>query len=250
MDESHYPAGWVAGASITLKGTNRATSVNKMGEYAFDYLPVGAYAVVCTTERATINGERDFRDTVLDNISVFPDSSSHLDIYLEPMPAFIEISKSDSIPLSSLTNGWKLFKSEYGYFGNSSATLIAARDGDRRIIFRTTSLKGYVNISTPEQALEFVRLFSDTNTFYLFKPNNRQDDFLEVTLEATKLGDLHVPSPIVTSFEGYFRIERFVCAYDGVLYKIQEKLSPDGEYVITKRDTISTKLQAWLPMAM
>ena len=90
-------------------------------------------------------------------------------------PAWL-ISRSHPVALSSLRDGWKLYKSEGHESGlppEAFQKLFAVRPRDgpyaaARLIAWPSDMRSMVPINTADKALEFVRLFTQHDTYWLF----------------------------------------------------------------------------------
>lgn len=120
-------------------------------------------------------------------------------------------------------------------------------DGKRRTpVNWPADLKGHVRITTPEQAIEYVRLFSSSNTWYRF-PEYR---YLELIPSGSWLDALFKASPgnisdsefsqlglarlCIIPHEDGFRIRRSAARVSGTyveaIYVFDETVSADGSY--------------------
>jgi hypothetical protein len=91
----------------------------------------------------------------------------------------IWIDEKSPIKVSFDTKGHQFFKGTDGELGTPAEAflkLVAVKGDEKTILPATQSLKGYVVLKTPSDALEFVRLFTNLDTQYLFK----DADWIEV----------------------------------------------------------------------
>ena len=153
------------------------------------------------------------------SLTVHPREELDRRIDAEELPGWVEADDTKPIPLSSLVNGWKLYEGGGVMFGlpaEAFAKLVAVKGDERRILYRTTSLAGYVRIRTEEQALELVRLFTNLETHYLF------EDFSETEVklahgkpELSELAEaeyrrLKITEPSVRRDGNWFVITRYL----------------------------------------
>lgn len=161
------------------------------------------------------------------------------------------------VRLSSLVDGWTLYEGEYalvtGVPREAFARLVAVRGDEKRILYRTTSLAGYVRIETGEQALEMVRLFSSVDVGYLF------EDFgeIEVTMatgepEMGEIADeeyrrLRLSPPTVTPQGSWFVITRYLADHGHDIWWVRELVRRDGGYLMTDRALVAQNVDISLP---
>jgi hypothetical protein len=119
------------------------------------------------------------------------------------------------------------------------------------VLLGRASLEGHVRIQTPEQALEFVRLFSTPNTWYLSRlermvevtAGKRPDRFRFVVSER-QFSECCIP-PAATlaasSSSGvkWFEVRRTVVEEDYQVFAITEVVDSDGNYTITDKSPLS-----------
>ncbi len=170
--------------------------------------------------------------------------------------ALLGYDKERPVPLSSLVDGWRLYEGEGELTGvprEAFARLFAVRGDEARILYRTTSLAGYVRIETAEQALEMVRLFSSVDTGYLF------EDFGEVEIRMAKgepeLGEiteeeyrrLRISEPSVTRHGASFVITRCLADEQHHAWRVRELVHEDGSYRLTDRALVAEVVDITLP---
>jgi hypothetical protein len=136
------------------------------------------------------------------------------------------------------TKGATFYKGGRGVLGlplENHLRLIAVKDRDKVEIPTVSDLKGRVVIRNPEEALEFVRLFTSPATHYLF-PDNR---YVEPTAEDQREKNLAL-EPITSREEnGAFVIERNLVCRDGKLVRATERVTPDGDYSLVRTEVIN-----------
>jgi len=170
--------------------------------------------------------------------------------------ALLGYEKERPVPLSSLIDGWQLYEGEGELTGvprEAFARLFAVRGDEEHILYRTTSLAGYVRIRTPEQALEMVRLFSSVETGYLF------EDFGEVEIRMAagepELGEiteeeyrrLGIAAPTVTRHGSWFVITRCLADEHHQAWRVRELVHEDGSYRLTDRVLVAEVVDIALP---
>jgi len=115
------------------------------------------------------------------------------------------------------------------------------------VLLGRASLEGHVAIQTPEQALEFVRLFSTPNTWYL----SRLERMVEVTagkeadrarfvVSEERFSECCVPPTATltgasTDDVKWFEVRRTVVEEDYRAFAITEAVDSDGNYTITDK---------------
>lgn len=168
----------------------------------------------------------------------------------------VSYDKERPVSLSSMVDGWKLYEGEGALTGvprEAFAHLVAVRGDERRILYRTTSLAGYVRIDTPEQALEMVRLFSSVDLGYLF------EDFGEVEIAAAngepELGEiaeeeyrrLRLSAPSVTRQGSWFVVTRYLADEKHHAWWVRELVRRDGSYRLADRALVAEDVDIALP---
>jgi len=184
------------------------------------------------------------------------------------------------VALSSLRPGWKLFEGDGVDFGiprQMFAILIAVhKTRGTRIMREPSDFGGVVEITSCEQALEYVRLPTSPNTLYLFyekdflEPARRRvHGFPSVAIEvipgdAEPLRDGEVPreefvrlglrTPIVTAIKGGYRVRRCLAWSDSedadgryTVYWTEELVGHDGAYRIVSKSLASTNVEISFP---
>jgi len=165
----------------------------------------------------------------------------------DPCADRIWLEKPLAVPFQ--TNGYTLYRGtkgcEIGLPPEAFLKLVAVKtelDGEKYkiVLPKTTSLKGYAAIKTPEDALALARLFTDLNTHYLFEDS----EWLEIahstekgklswawlpTVEFTRLG---LFAPKVKKENNRFVIERCLLNSRHEIVRSKETIAKDGGYVI------------------
>ncbi|HEX3250327.1 MAG TPA: hypothetical protein VHS05_12930 [Pyrinomonadaceae bacterium] len=136
------------------------------------------------------------------------------------------------------TKGATFYKGGRGVLGlpiENHLRLIAVKDHDKVEVPTVSDLKGRVVITSKEEALEFVRLFTSRATHYLF-PDNQ---YLEPTTEDQQQKNLAL-KPVTSEEEnGAFVIERNLVSREGKLVRATERVTPDGEYSVVSTEVIN-----------
>ena len=149
----------------------------------------------------------------------------------------IYILEDRPVPVSFANKFDAFFKGGRGILGTpveAFLRLIGVR-GDRRIeIEKVEDLEGQVSITTPAEALEFVRLFSSFDTHYLF-PKMQYVEPTATDYETKK--DQLEPPRVVPERDG-FLITRNLVDAKGRLIKATEQVSTDGAYELLDAEVI------------
>lgn len=114
-------------------------------------------------------------------------------------------------------------------------------------------LQGFVRIDSLEKAVEFVRLLTSGHTYFLFRPNIMIEVFKGSSKENRIIGECNpeffkkhkLKNLEIELKEGFFEIKRYVVMLSWplskknhdtspFLYKIVEKVFPDGKYIVEK----------------
>ena len=163
------------------------------------------------------------------------------------------VLEDEPVHLPSLVGGWHLFKGYevtadgplVGTPAEAFLKLVAVRDGDAHILRTPYDFQGLVRLSDTNDALAFVRLFSNNETFYLFGDNG----FVEVAAtDSNERGFAELPraefdrlglyAPRVQVAPGGFVIRRCLArgtgGARGDVYGVEERVSTDGRYSATR----------------
>ncbi len=168
----------------------------------------------------------------------------------------VNYDKERPVALSSLVDGWKLYEGEGVLTGvprEAFAHLVAVRGDKRRILYRTTSLAGYVRIDTGEQALEMVRLFSSVDLGYLFEDfgeieitmANGEPDLGEVAEEEYRR--LRLSAPSVKRQGSWFVVTRYLADEKHHAWWVRELVHRDGSYLLADRALVGENVDITLP---
>lgn len=173
----------------------------------------------------------------------------------------IEISEHiGSIKVPFDTNGYVFYqgrKGEGGFPFQAFAKLVAVKGNEKIILPKTTSLKGYVSIKSLEGALAFVRLFTSVDTDYLFEDSPGIEATSKADASGGKIGYGQVPQnewerlklfePKIRAVDGSFLVERCLLNYNHEIFHSEEKVSTEGEYSISKKETLQKNSKIQLP---
>jgi hypothetical protein len=152
---------------------------------------------------------------------------------------------------------WKFFKGSDELLGvpiEAFLKLVAVKEGEKRILPSTKSFKGYVQIRNSNDALSFVRLFTDIDTHYLFEDS----EYIEVCptiqkpswgeLSAQDFADLGLSEPLVTKDGEFFLIVRYVVDDNRNIFQIHEQVSVLGDYQIVKKTPVAKDVKILTPI--
>ena len=155
--------------------------------------------------------------------------------------------KDKPVRVSFDTKGYAFYKGGRGILGTpieAYLRLIAVKGDEKIEILRVSDLKTRVVINSPQDALEFVRLFTSSKTHSLFpevlniEPSEAEDlpGAGEYTKEyAERIG----LEPATSTPEGNgFIVERNLLDSTGKLFRATESVGRDGDYALLRRMTI------------
>ena len=169
-----------------------------------------------------------------------PDAPPESDIWID------EDSGAIKVPFE--TNGYTFFQGEDGEGGGlpleAFLKLVAVKGNRRTILHRTTSLRSYVKLKNGNEALAFVRLFTDENSHYLFKdslgieirhvPSALSAFVKNATMSTSRFKELGLFDPRVRkTANGSFVIERFILTPKREIVQTEETVESDGRYTAT-----------------
>lgn len=142
--------------------------------------------------------------------------------------------------------------------------LVVVHGREVRLLNTTTSLVGYVAITNEAQALEFVRLFSERSTHYLFDDSeyielSRVNTNGAVVFDVARAKAAGVPvddlSPHVTRLGNGFTVCRYVASregppaiFDHSIFRLTESVANNGAYRIVEKHLAATNIMVQLPM--
>lgn len=174
----------------------------------------------------------------------------------------IWISEKDGpIKVAFDTNGYVFYKGTDGIMGSPVQAFfkLVAVKGDKKIILpKTTSFKSYASLNKPEEALAFVRLFTNLDTHYLFKDS----DWIEVFNGKTDIlgGEMYpggvfkndwekfgLFEPKITTTADGFLIERCLLNSKKEIFHSEERVGIDGEYSMKIKSIIQKNSEAPFP---
>lgn len=139
--------------------------------------------------------------------------------------------------------------------------LVAVRDGITKMLTTPTNLVNFVAINTKTQALEFVRLFSQEKTHYLFSG----DGFLELpkysqqsafsfwynpeSVQRARAAKVPIDDPpiVVTRTNGVYWVSRYGIDWHKNILKVVELVSTNGTYSIFERRIVATNILTRMP---
>lgn len=163
----------------------------------------------------------------------------------------IWILESEPVQVSYTTKGYTFYKGGTGILGTPiehQLRLVAVKGKEKTMIASVADLKDRVNIMTPEQALDFVRLFTAPETHFLLSDsayieprltNDRISGVGEYTAEYNKQMQLKA-EVLKTDVDG-FVIERNLLDKTGKLFRVIERVSKNGVYALEKKVLIDDK---------
>jgi hypothetical protein len=162
----------------------------------------------------------------------------------------IWILESEPIQVSFDTKGYMFYKGGRGILGSpieSYLRLVAVKGEDKIEILIVSDLKERVVIKSPDEALEFVRLFTSIETHFLFKDIHSIEP--RVADDAPGIGEYTEEyerrmglEPVRSSVEGdSFVIERNLVDNERKLFRAIERVGQDGAYSLETTRTIDAE---------
>jgi hypothetical protein len=169
----------------------------------------------------------------------------------------IWILENEEIPVSFNTKGFKFHKGGQGVVGEPEEAylrLVAVKGEDKIEIRNPSDLRDRVVITSPEEALEFVRLFTGIRTHFLF-PDNR---YLEASEARNGPGlaeyskeygkRLNLQPARVRQQGDDFLIERNLLDKSGMLFRAIERVTRDGDYAVLTTTVIDERSPVIYPL--
>jgi len=160
------------------------------------------------------------------------------------------IDESRPLRVSFDTHGWRFHPGARGIVGTPAEAflrLVAVRGDTREVVEGVAGLRGRVALSTPEQALELVRLFTLPATHYLFPDSRRVEPApadgapgpARYTADyAAKVGIR--PASARREGDG-FVVERALLEAGGALVHARERVAADGAYALEEARTLDPR---------
>jgi hypothetical protein len=155
----------------------------------------------------------------------------------------IWIFEDEPIRVSYGTKGYIFYKGGSGILGSpieAQLRLVSVKGAERIELPSVADLKGRVVIESCEEALEFVRLFTSTDTHYLFSGIH----YIESTLadNSPGLGEyteaykqrMNLEPPSCRQKGDVYIIERNLADRAGKLFRATERVGRDGDYSLLK----------------
>ena len=244
----------LAGIKVILDDRTYSIETDTGGNFSFIGINAGKHTLTCKT------GNQFYEDAIV-TVNVRHDAPTPpVVVIAEIKSEAIQAFTKDTVKLSSLKEGYMMFKGGYGFgiIQNETATtnMVMIHNNKKRLVLRPANMKGYVQLKDSAQALEYARLFTDFNTFYLFKDPSPNNSFIEVqeTMDKPSYGEmpqaqfkrLGLHAPVVTNDENYFYITRYLISTSRNLYKVNEKIGFDGDYEM-KKTLILTHMDISIP---
>lgn len=165
---------------------------------------------------------------------------------------FIIFFLTINVPFT-LSKGCKLEKEWIGIYPDNLERLQLKCGKNVFNILHPLNLSGYVKIETSEDALNYVRFFSNLDNYHLFYMNGMvevvygkegKDDICEkfYCVDEEEYNNASIFKPkVIVEFENRqknFMVERYVVKINRKIYKIREWVKPNGEYYITNEEVI------------
>jgi hypothetical protein len=161
------------------------------------------------------------------------------------------------------TSGYTFYRgtdSELGEPLEAFLKLVAVNGRQRVLLPRTTSLRGYVTLTNDNDALAFVRLFTDLDTHYLFDDSpgveirhvaKMPERLQYATMTTKRFRDRGLFEPRVRkTAKGSFVIERFLLTFERKIVQTEETVEADGRYASKVVKTMSEEEELVFPMYM
>ena len=230
----------LTGVKVRLDDQKFTIDSDNGGNFSFSSIPSGNHTITCMFANPM------YEDAFVEVIVQPGIATSPVTVVAEINSDVIHESRKDSLKLSSLKPGYMLYKGGYALGTGHPLTnsLVLVHDKKRRLILRSTNLKGSVLLQDSSQAIEYARLFTNIETFYLFKDPSPDNSFIELRPatgkpsygEMTKeeLKRLGMRSPWVVHDADHFYITRYLLSTLHNLYKVDETIGFDGDYQIKK----------------
>lgn len=159
----------------------------------------------------------------------------------------IWILEDQIIPVSFDTKGYTFYKGGKGIPGTPMEKflqLVAVKGDDKVLIPTIPDLKGRVVIKSPEEALEFVRLFTAPDTHYLFRDSRYiEPNLMSTTPTIVEYSDdyqkqMNLQPPETGREDSVFTIQRNLVTAPRRLIRARERVGADGEYSIVETQVI------------
>src|SRR6266852_2779104 len=205
----------LAGVRLMIEDPKYNGETDANGNFTINGVESGVHTLTCK------GGRPLYEDQVM-TVTVRQDSPVVLFIVAEFKSEAVRPLMKDTVKLSALKSGYELFRGGYGLGLEPTVInyLVAVHDNKRRLLARPEALRGYLEVRDSAQALEFARLFTGLNTYYLFRDANPDNIYIEVTAAVgkssygempremfTKLG---LKPPFVVSDASHFYITRYL----------------------------------------
>ena len=167
------------------------------------------------------------------------------------------ILDDEPIEVSFDTKGYSWFKATSGGLGDPSEAflrLIAVKQDEQIVIQTIPDLAGRVIIRSPEEALEFVRLFTSVATHYLFPDSQyleaREADNGPGAGEYSKTygEEMNLKPPVARHEGDVFLLDRTLVNRKGKLLRGKEQVSRDGGYELLEAVVIDERTPVIYPL--
>ena len=169
----------------------------------------------------------------------------------------IWLLEDEPITVSFDTKGYAFYKGARGLLGTPVERflrLVAVKGPEKVELPRVADLRGRVGLASPDQALEFVRLFTSPETHYLFP----ESQVIEPRAARGDPGPGEYPEeygerlqlePARARAEGEtFVVERNLVDRAGTLLRATERVGQDGAYALERTTTIDAGSPVTFPL--
>jgi hypothetical protein len=137
--------------------------------------------------------------------------------------------------------------------------LVAVGGDSSYALDRRSSLVGSVEVRSAEDALAFVRLFSQRKTHYLFADSDFLElqkyapdwDFWPDSVSIRQAREAGIPFDSLTvevvAVDGGYRITRYAADWEGNVFRVVEQVGTDGTYEVLRREVLARGLRITMP---
>jgi hypothetical protein len=173
------------------------------------------------------------------------------------VPYDIWILQDQKISVSFDTRGYTFYRGGQGILGDpveAYLRLVGVKGEEKVLLPQVSDLQGRVRLRTPEQALEFLRLFSAINTHYLFpdysylEPQEDGEEPSPGEYAPAYAAHANLARPVARQQDGDFIVERNLLDRQNRLLRSRELVDPDGHYAMENTQIIDARAPISYPL--
>ncbi len=243
----------IRGVVVTIPDLKQSTLTDSCGVFSFRNLAPGHYKLAFKDTLRLIRYGFPSNETA----EVYHDSTFHITIIAKAL--FDEIWKPRPYSLPFAKKGVEFFTGNH--LSDPSGTppepvRLLVEHRTKRFISSLNEFQGEVDITSPSQALAFVRLLTTPGVMFEF---NEMGHFYWEAATFDKRTYIRIPATEFTRLklrrarafrvsDSSYTVDRFIFAFDKSVFHILENVTRTGSYKIALKDSIGVLRGVWIPV--